>query len=100
MNPRTKKNKKGDQLLNWKVGTSVLLVWTLTLITLVCKKNCHRKQRSPSLKVDIAALHLDGQGSIRENEFTFFWHDKPVDERRENGVVFAVNNTLLQHVEV
>ena len=55
------------------------------------------------LKVDIAALQetrLAGQGSIREKNFTFFWHGKSVDERREHGVGFAVKNTLLQSVEV
>ena len=55
------------------------------------------------LKVDIAALQetrLAGQGSIKENDYTFFWHGKSVDERREHGVGFAVKNTLLQSVEV
>ncbi|MEL6806088.1 MAG: endonuclease/exonuclease/phosphatase family protein, partial [Bacteroidota bacterium] len=55
------------------------------------------------LKVDIAALQetrLAGHGSIREKDFTFFWHGKSVDERREHGVGFAVKNTLLRSVEV
>ena len=55
------------------------------------------------LKVDIAALQetrLAGQGSIKENDYTFFWHGKSIDERREHGVGFAVKNTLLQSVEV
>ena len=49
------------------------------------------------LKVDIAVLQeirLAGQGSIKENDYTFFWHDKPVYERREHGVGVAVKNTL------
>ena len=55
------------------------------------------------LKIDIAALQetrLAGQGSITEKDFTFFWHSKSVDERREHGVGFSVKNTLLQPVEV
>ena len=41
------------------------------------------------LKVDIAALQetrLAGQGSIRENDYTFFSLGKCVDDRREHGV--------------
>ena len=40
-------------------------------------------------KVDIAALQekrLAGQGSVEENDYTFFWHGKSVDKRREHGV--------------
>ena len=55
------------------------------------------------LKFDIAALQetrLADQRSIREKEFTSFWHGKSADELREHGVGFAVKNTLLQSVEV
>ena len=51
------------------------------------------------LKVDIAALQetrLAGQGSFKENNYTFFWHSKSVDVGREHGVGFAVKNALLQ----
>ena len=40
-------------------------------------------------KIDTLALQetrLAGQGSIKENKFTFFWYSKSVDERREYGV--------------
>ena len=56
-----------------------------------------------SLEVDITALQetrLAGKGSIREKEFAFFWYGKFVDERRDYGVGFAVNNTPLQYMEV
>ena len=49
------------------------------------------KQWTFRLKIDISALQetgLAGQGSIRENDYTFFWHGKPVYERREHGVGF------------
>ena len=55
------------------------------------------------LKVDIAALQetrLAGQGTIKENSYTFFWHGKSIDESRERDVGFVVKNTLLQSVEV
>ena len=54
------------------------------------------------LKVNIAAIQetrLASQGSIREKYFTFFWHGKSVNERRQHGVGFAAKNTLLQSVE-
>ena len=57
------------------------------------------------LKVDIAVLQkiqIAGQGSIKENYYTFFWHGKSVDEHRKHsvGFAFAVKNTLLQYLEV
>lgn len=51
------------------------------------------------LRADIVALQetrLADSGSIRESNFTFFWHGKRSDDRREHGVGFAVRNTLLQ----
>ena len=53
------------------------------------------------LKVDVATLQetrLTGQGSIRENEFTFIWNVKSVEKRREQNVVFTFKNTLFQTV--
>ena len=55
------------------------------------------------VKVDIAVLQetcIAGQSSIKENDYTFFWHGKSMDERREYGVGFAVKYALLQSVEV
>ena len=54
------------------------------------------------LGVDIVALQetrLPQTGSLREKDFTFYWHGKPVDERREHGVGFAVKNSLLKTIE-
>lgn len=36
---------------------------------------------------------------IKEKEFTFSWHGKSVQERREHGIGFSVRNTLLRMVE-
>ena len=50
------------------------------------------------LNVDIAALQetrLAGSGSLKEKEYTFFWHSKG-----EDGVGFAIRNKLIQLVEL
>ena len=55
------------------------------------------------LNVDIAALQetrLAGSGSLKEKEYTFFWHGKGEDEPREHGVGFAIRNKLIQLVEL
>lgn len=55
------------------------------------------------LSADIVALQetrLAGQGSIREKNYTFFWHGKHENKRREHGVGFAVRNALVKSVEI
>ena len=50
------------------------------------------------LNVDIVALQetrLPETGSLKEENYTFFWHGKGLDETLEHGVGFAVRNTLL-----
>ncbi len=52
--------------------------------------------------MDITALQetrLAGSGTLKEKEFTFFWHGKSAEDRMEHGVGFAVRNTLLSMVE-
>ena len=54
------------------------------------------------LDVDIVALQetrLAEAASLREKDFTFFWHGKSMDERREYGVGFAVRNSLLKMID-
>ena len=54
------------------------------------------------LDVDIVALQetrLAEAASLREKEYTFFWHGKPKNVKREHGVGFAVKNSLLKMVE-
>ncbi|XP_047480569.1 craniofacial development protein 2-like [Penaeus chinensis] len=54
------------------------------------------------LDVDIVALQetrLAEATSLREKDYTFYWHGKPKDERREHGVSFAVKNSLLKMIE-
>ena len=54
------------------------------------------------LNIDIVALQetrLDSTGSLRERDYTFFWHGKDPENRREYGVGFAVKNTLLDKIE-
>lgn len=38
---------------------------------------------------------LLGSGSVRERDYTLFWHGKPEDDAREYGVGFAIRNSLL-----
>ncbi|KAG7305186.1 hypothetical protein JYU34_009222 [Plutella xylostella] len=50
------------------------------------------------LRIDIAALQetrLLEEGSLREDNYSFFWKGRNNGERREHGVGFAVRNGLL-----
>jgi len=54
------------------------------------------------LNIDIAALQetrLASNGSLREQNYTFFWQGKKPEEPRVHGVGFAVKNSLLSTVE-
>ncbi|XP_076031941.1 uncharacterized protein LOC143019846 [Oratosquilla oratoria] len=54
------------------------------------------------LQVDIVALQetrIADSGTLKEKEFTFFWHGKSAEDRSEHGVGFTVRNTLLSMVE-
>ena len=51
--------------------------------------------------IDIAALQetrLEGQGSLQENNYTFFWIGKEPGIRREDGVGFAIANKLVKQL--
>ena len=64
--------------------------------TAVIDRELHR------LNIDIAALQetrLPENGSLKEEHYTFFWQGKSADEPREQGVGFAVRNSLLQMIE-
>ena len=55
------------------------------------------------LEVDIASLQetrLADSGTLKEKDYTFFWHGKGPDEPRIHGVGFAVRNSLLRMVEL
>ena len=50
------------------------------------------------LNIDIAALQetrLPSNGSLKEEDYTFFWQSKAPEEHRVHGVGFAVRNSLL-----
>nr|XP_058942010.1 uncharacterized protein LOC131770312 [Pocillopora verrucosa] len=54
------------------------------------------------LNIDIAALQetrLPSNGSLNEEDYTFFWQGKAPEEHRVHGVGFAVRNSLLPSVE-
>ena len=54
------------------------------------------------LNIDITALQetrLPENGSLKEEHYTFFWQGKSADETREQGVAFAMRNSLLQMIE-
>ncbi len=54
------------------------------------------------LDIDIAALQetrLPSSGSLREQDYTFFWQGKEPEEPRIHGVGFAVRNSMLSSIE-
>ena len=54
------------------------------------------------LNVDIATLQetrLADSASLKEKDYTFYWHGKSSNEPRVHGVSFAVGNTLLSTIE-
>ena len=55
-------------------------------------------QELTRLRADIVALQetrLAETGSIREDNFTFFWRGLPANQPRHHGVGFAIRNTML-----
>ena len=99
----TQKKKPADKLRSWNVRTMTTSIDINIYNTADARKTAIVNNALLCLKVGVAALqenHLTGQGSIRVNDFTFFWHGKSFDERREHGVSFAVKNTLLQHLKL
>ena len=55
------------------------------------------------LSIDIAVqqeTRLSDAGSIREQDYTFFWQGKPALATREYGVGFAISNRLMGMVEL
>ena len=84
-----------------------LATWNVS--TLLDMKDADRPQRQTALvareldryNIDIAALqetHLEGQGSLQENNYTFFWIGKEPGIRREAGVGFAIANKLVKQL--
>ena len=54
------------------------------------------------LKVDIAALQgtrLPDNGSVKENNYTFYWQGLGINEPRLHGVGFAVKNKLVNLIQ-
>ena len=55
------------------------------------------------LNIDIAGLQetrLAEEGSLRENNYTFFWKGRGQAENRQHGVGFAVKNSLLGMIDI
>ena len=54
------------------------------------------------LNIDIATFQetrLAENGSLKAQRYTLFWQVKGIEEKRENGVGFAVKNSLLTVTE-
>ena len=97
--PSTVENQLGRrrQLLTiaqWKVKT------------LLDREAADRPERRTALvamelakyNIDIAALcetRLSESGSLNDLEYSFFWSGKPVEERREAGVGFAIKKNIV-----
>jgi len=48
--------------------------------------------------VTLQETRLPDSGSVKEINFTFFWQVKSPDETSEQGIDFAVRNTLLESI--
>ena len=84
-----------------------LSIATWNVRTLLDLKDADRPQRQTALvareldryNIDIAALQetrLEGQGTLQENNHTFFWIGKEPGIRREVGVGFTIANSLVK----
>ena len=84
-----------------------LATWNVR--TLLDLKVAERPQRQTALvsreldryNIDIAALQetrLEGQSSLQENNYTFFWIGKEPGIRREAGVGLAIANKLVKRL--
>ena len=54
------------------------------------------------LSIDIVALsetQLPDSGSIKESIYTIFWDGKPQGQKREQGVGFAIHNSIIPFCE-
>ena len=63
-----------------------------------CRKTAVIDSELRRLNIDIAALQetrLAADGMLRENDYTFFWQGRSIEEPRLHGVGFAVKNSLL-----
>ena len=54
---------------------------------------------SASTFATLQETRLPSNGSLREQDYTFFWQGKETDEPRPYGVGFAVRNSLLSAVD-
>ena len=66
------------------------------------RKTAVISQELKRLNIDMAALQdtrLPSNGSLKEEDYTFFWQGKAPEEHRVHGVGFAVRNSLLPSVE-
>ena len=109
LNPKPGKYSKNEtntptlRIVSWNVKTiSTGLTEDLKAIDDV-RKTAIKDSELLSLNVDIAALQetrLPDSGSLKEENYTFFWQGKRCEEASEHGVGFSVKNTLLCMIQV
>ncbi|XP_033111734.1 uncharacterized protein LOC117112703 [Anneissia japonica] len=103
MTPSKKKQKcEIFQLGSWNVRTMCPGMNEHILMTENIRNSALIDRELDKRHIDIAALQetrLAGTGSIREVNYTFYWHGKSSEDRREYGVGFAVSNRLIQKIE-
>ena len=42
---------------------------------------------------------LTGEGNVSDGGYNFYWKDKPHEDKKESGVAFAVETSLLSYLE-
>ena len=98
----TTKNSPVLSLASWNVRTMCPgLSDDLTQIN-DSRKTAIIDRELARLNVDIAALQetrLPSDGSLREQNYTFFWQGLKPEEPRLHGVGFAVKNSLMSAIE-
>ncbi|KAG7304556.1 hypothetical protein JYU34_011506 [Plutella xylostella] len=106
LNKNNYKTSKVTRFASWNVRTMLLGISNSTPSSTddipELRKTTIIDRELLRLRVDVAALQetrLLDEGSLREDNYTFFWKGKDDGERREHGVGFAVHNSLLRCTE-
>ncbi|XP_047120608.1 craniofacial development protein 2-like [Schistocerca piceifrons] len=94
----SKTNYSITRFATWNVRTVLPGCDTPTDAAPIVRKAATIDRELLHLRVDVAALQetrLSGEGSLHEDNYTFFWKGREIGERCEHGVGFAVRNSLL-----
>ena len=99
--PRSNKNESKPpalRLATWNIRTLCPGISNDPNLINDARKTAVINRELKRLSIDVAALQetrLLSSGSIREEDYTFYWQGKASGEHRMHGVGFAVRNSLL-----